>query len=53
LQNITIGKKLGAGSFGEVFLGTWEGTNVAMKKLSGGLIEEFKQEASILWYPST
>jgi serine/threonine protein kinase len=50
LTDIKVGKKLGEGNFGEVFLGTWAGTNVALKKLSGGEIEAFQQEASILWY---
>ena len=50
LKDVRIGKKLGEGNFGEVFMGSWAATDVAMKKLSGGEIEAFQQEASILWF---
>ncbi len=50
LEDVKIGKKLGEGNFGEVFLGTWAATDVALKKLNGGEIEAFQLEAAILWY---
>eukprot|EP00029_Vermamoeba_vermiformis_P005913 TRINITY_DN2185_c0_g2_i2.p1 TRINITY_DN2185_c0_g2~~TRINITY_DN2185_c0_g2_i2.p1 ORF type:complete len:508 (+),score=31.83 TRINITY_DN2185_c0_g2_i2:73-1596(+) len=34
ISEIQWGKRIGRGSFGEVYLATWRGTNVAVKKLS-------------------
>jgi len=49
LRNIEIKKKLGAGSFGDVFLGSWNGTKVALKKLKNNdAFEEFIKEAGTL-----
>ena len=49
LQGIKVGKKLGSGNFGEVYIGTWNGSEIALKKLSEGQAEEFEREASLLW----
>jgi hypothetical protein len=64
ITDITIGKQLGAGNFGEVrnlrhstrsyskqvYMGTaWETTSVALKRLKGELLDEFIAEASVLW----
>ena len=49
LVNITIKSKIGKGSFGEVYLGVWDGTNVALKKLSEGQAATFRREAELLW----
>ena len=51
-SEITIGKKLGTGSFGEVYEGAYFGTPVAVKelfanKLSDDLIVEFTQECNL------
>ena len=48
LKDIIVKQKLGGGNFGEVFLGTWSGTNVALKRLNSGEIAAFQLEASIL-----
>lgn len=38
-----------SGHFGEVFLGTWNGVDVALKKLvNAGMVKEFAQEAKTL-----
>lgn len=64
LRNIEIKRKLGGGSFGEVFLGNWngmslrtylvssfKGTKVALKKLKDkDQFEEFMKEAGTLRY---
>lgn len=49
---VSIGKKLGEGSFADVFLGQWQGTEVALKHLKVGQLPEdvhasFLKEASI------
>jgi len=49
LKDITIKKKIGEGGFGEVFLGVWNDTKVALKKLKADDVEEFKREAGTLF----
>ncbi len=49
---ITLGKKLGEGGFGEVYLGKWNAQDVAVKKLHSKSLsekskEEFKSETKI------
>ncbi len=49
---ITLGKKIGEGGFGAVFLGKWNGQDVAVKKLLSKSLtekskEEFKRETKI------
>ena len=51
-DNLKIGKRLGTGTFGQVFAGTYFGTNVAVKelfanKLTDDLIVEFHQECNL------
>ena len=49
IDDIKITDTLGAGAFGEVYKGIWQSdTTVALKKITGGQIEEFKKEAKIL-----
>jgi predicted Ser/Thr protein kinase len=49
LKEINIIKKLGAGNYGEVYLGDWLGTSVALKKLKDDNdFQEFQREASTL-----
>eukprot|EP01114_Cavostelium_apophysatum_P021699 TRINITY_DN7641_c0_g1_i1.p1 TRINITY_DN7641_c0_g1~~TRINITY_DN7641_c0_g1_i1.p1 ORF type:complete len:1296 (+),score=191.81 TRINITY_DN7641_c0_g1_i1:64-3951(+) len=51
LKDITVGTRLGSGNFGEVFLGIWNGTNVALKKLKTSEDEiEFEKELGILFH---
>jgi serine/threonine protein kinase len=51
LDNITIGKRLGEGNFGDVFKGNWHGTDVALKLLkSEEQFADFEREASLLQY---
>jgi len=50
LTDITIKKRLGEGRFGEVYLGSWDGTNVALKRVkqSNELDASFGKEANTL-----
>jgi predicted Ser/Thr protein kinase len=49
IKNITIKHLLGEGKFGQVYLGEWNGTEVALKKLREGEdMNEFYREAAIL-----
>jgi len=49
LHEITIGKKLGGGNYGEVYLGNWNGTDVALKKMKNNEdFISFEKEASVL-----
>jgi hypothetical protein len=48
LENIKILQPIGKGKFGEVFIGEWEGTSVALKKLALGNKEDFEKEVSVL-----
>ncbi|KAI8475823.1 MAG: sterile alpha motif and leucine zipper containing kinase AZK [Monoraphidium minutum] len=50
---ITLGPRIGIGSYGEVYKGTWRGTEVAVKRfleqnLSPQLVQEFKDEVGIM-----
>jgi serine/threonine protein kinase len=52
-SHLTFGRKLGNGEFGEVFLGEWRHTEVAIKKLrmkdvSPKILAAFKNEAGIM-----
>jgi serine/threonine protein kinase len=51
LQNITVGSRLGAGHYGEVFKGTWNGTtDVALKSFKKeGMQTEFEEEIKLLF----
>ncbi|KAF8407660.1 hypothetical protein HHK36_006795 [Tetracentron sinense] len=49
-EEITLGDRIGLGSYGEVYRGDWHGTEVAVKKfldqdISGDALEEFISEA--------
>lgn len=58
LEDVTIGKQIGAGHFGKVYLGTWQGVDVALKTVSVDKSSiyatrhtqhaEFEKEASML-----
>eukprot|EP01118_Nematostelium_gracile_P010836 TRINITY_DN3790_c0_g1_i2.p1 TRINITY_DN3790_c0_g1~~TRINITY_DN3790_c0_g1_i2.p1 ORF type:complete len:477 (-),score=78.34 TRINITY_DN3790_c0_g1_i2:23-1453(-) len=48
LTNIEIKKKLGQGKFGEVYLGLWEGTEVALKRVNQEHSKNFEKETKIL-----
>ncbi|XVE58846.1 hypothetical protein DITRI_Ditri04bG0202000 [Diplodiscus trichospermus] len=52
-EEITLGERIGLGSYGEVYRGEWHGTEVAVKKfldqdISGESLEEFKSEVLIM-----
>ncbi|KAG8059463.1 hypothetical protein GUJ93_ZPchr0002g23247 [Zizania palustris] len=52
-EEITIGERIGLGSFGEVYRGEWHGTEVAVKKFlqqdfSSDALEEFRTEVRIM-----
>ncbi|KAF7834557.1 putative serine/threonine-protein kinase SIS8 isoform X1 [Senna tora] len=52
-EEITMGERIGLGSYGEVHRGEWHGTEVAVKKfldqdIYGESLEEFKSEVRIM-----
>eukprot|EP00268_Persea_americana_P046744 TRINITY_DN4829_c0_g1_i3.p1 TRINITY_DN4829_c0_g1~~TRINITY_DN4829_c0_g1_i3.p1 ORF type:complete len:1070 (-),score=263.44 TRINITY_DN4829_c0_g1_i3:1148-4357(-) len=52
-EEITLGERIGLGSYGEVYRGEWHGTEVAVKKfldqdISGDALAEFKSEVRIM-----
>ncbi|XP_009769082.1 putative serine/threonine-protein kinase SIS8 isoform X1 [Nicotiana tabacum] len=52
-EDITLGERIGLGSYGEVYRGDWHGTEVAVKKfidqdITGESLEEFKSEVRIM-----
>ncbi|CAA0832422.1 protein tyrosine kinase family protein [Striga hermonthica] len=53
LEDITLGERIGLGSYGEVYHGDWHGTEVAVKRfldqdITGESLEEFKSEVRIM-----
>ncbi|XP_076919772.1 putative serine/threonine-protein kinase SIS8 [Bidens hawaiensis] len=52
-EEITLGERIGLGSYGEVYRGDWHGTEVAVKKfldqqITVESLEEFKSEVGIM-----
>ncbi|XP_042501465.1 probable serine/threonine-protein kinase SIS8 [Macadamia integrifolia] len=52
-EEITLGERIGLGSYGEVYRGEWHGTEVAVKKfldqdISGDALQEFRTEVRIM-----
>ncbi|KAL8245906.1 hypothetical protein R6Q59_007122 [Mikania micrantha] len=52
-EDITLGDRIGLGSYGEVYRGDWHGTDVAVKKfldqeITTESLEEFKSEVRIM-----
>ncbi|XP_068503235.1 probable serine/threonine-protein kinase SIS8 isoform X2 [Phaseolus vulgaris] len=52
-EEISLGERIGLGSYGEVYRGEWRGTEVAVKRfldqdISGESLEEFKTEVKIM-----
>ncbi|KAL6605894.1 hypothetical protein ACP70R_041547 [Stipagrostis hirtigluma subsp. patula] len=52
-EELTLGERVGLGSFGEVYKGEWHGTEVAVKKflqqdISSDALEEFRTEIGIM-----
>lgn len=52
-EEMTLGERIGLGSYGEVYRGEWHGTEVAVKKfldqdISGDALEEFRSEVRIM-----
>lgn len=49
LSNIKLGEILDEGSFGKVYKGNWNETNVALKQLKDESDKKFQREVSLLW----
>ncbi|KAH6805028.1 protein tyrosine kinase family protein [Perilla frutescens var. frutescens] len=52
-EDISLGERIGLGSYGEVYRGDWHGTEVAVKKfldqdITGESLEEFRSEVRIM-----
>lgn len=52
-EEITLGERIGLGSYGEVYRGDWHGTEVAVKRfldqaITGDSLEEFRSEVRIM-----
>lgn len=52
-EDLVLGERIGLGSYGEVYHGDWNGTEVAVKKFldqdfSGAALAEFKREVRIM-----
>ncbi|EGC29254.1 hypothetical protein DICPUDRAFT_159186 [Dictyostelium purpureum] len=53
IHQIKLGKRIGKGNFGEVYLGTWRGSKVAIKKLPAhnineNVLKEFHREIELM-----
>jgi hypothetical protein len=48
IKGVNVKGAIGEGKFGEVFLGEWEGTLVALKRLREGESTEFYREIAIV-----
>eukprot|EP00980_Cylindrotheca_fusiformis_P017785 scaffold5605_cov128-Cylindrotheca_fusiformis.AAC.26 len=46
--NVTVGKKLGQGSFGAVYRGQWRGVKCALKFIQQSVADELRNECSIM-----
>jgi predicted Ser/Thr protein kinase len=49
-NELVIGKELGEGSFGRVYLGKWRSAFVALKFCQTGKIDEFMKEMNLMTY---
>eukprot|EP00977_Amphora_coffeiformis_P006438 scaffold1374_cov175-Amphora_coffeaeformis.AAC.9 len=47
-HQVTIGKRLGQGSFGVVYAGVWRGVKCAVKFIHHTVVQELQQESSIM-----
>ena len=52
-KELQVGRLLGQGKFGEVYLGTWQGRQVAVKKLllqnlPASMVKDFENETKIM-----
>ena len=47
-SNVSVGKKLGQGSFGAVYRGTWRGVKCAIKFINQSVVDELYKESSIM-----
>ncbi|KAJ7522892.1 hypothetical protein O6H91_18G030400 [Diphasiastrum complanatum] len=52
-EDLSLGERIGLGSYGEVYHGDWHGTEVAVKKfldqdISGDALEEFRREVRMI-----
>lgn len=50
LENVKVKTLIGEGSFGKVFKGNWNETDVALKQLKNEDDKEFQREVDTLWY---
>ncbi|ESO04307.1 hypothetical protein HELRODRAFT_172663 [Helobdella robusta] len=48
LSDITLGEQIGKGEYGEVYRGTLNGEDVAIKVIKGTMVHTFLQEASVM-----
>jgi serine/threonine protein kinase len=49
-NELVIGKEIGEGSFGRVYLGKWRSAFVALKFCQTGKIDEFMKEMDLMTY---
>lgn len=52
LHGVQIGEVIGAGQFGQVYKGQWQGNPVALKNIKSQDLSEFQNELSLLVYYS-
>ena len=51
VKELTVGRHIGSGSYGSVFMGSWRGTSVAVKRfhgLKGASLKAFVDEATVV-----
>jgi predicted Ser/Thr protein kinase len=49
-NELVVGKELGTGSFGRVYLGKWRNAFVALKFCQTGKFDEFMKEVKLMMY---